>query len=138
MNISLDCDAGLLIAASKDINKIVEWCQDHYDKYFNVINKLDGNVLVNNSNTSFVPAWCSFESIKVAGDVTNLKLVATDESIKTKLYKLTKKLKKFDCDIQSFDNNPLGFHPYFVFTKGKHKIHVVIEKNNLDIHVGLV
>jgi hypothetical protein len=137
MHIALDCDSNIFLDASKDINKIVEWAKNHREKYFNIINKLDGAVLIQKTSESHAPSWYTFDGISVGGDVTNLRLVMTDSSVQAKLYTLTKRLKKMDCDIKLFEHNPLGLHPYFVFTKNKRQIVVVIGKNNLDINVSL-
>jgi hypothetical protein len=137
MHIVLDCDSNIFLDASKDINKIVEWAKNHREKYFNIINKLDGAVLIQKTSELPAPSWYTFDDISIGGDVTNLRLVMTDSSVQAKLYTLTKRLKKMDCNIKLFETNPLGLHPYFVFTKNKHQIVVVIEKNTLNINVSL-
>ena len=132
MYVSVECKSSLYIETRKDIAKLVKWSKKYASKYYDIIGQVDGCVLV----TRDTPAWCTFQSINTIGDVEELEVKITNLELSLQLYELASIAKGFECTVEVFETNPVGVHPYFMFTKKRNTFCVVINRDKtVDIHV---
>jgi hypothetical protein len=133
MYVKFECDAAIFLEARKEVAKIIKWCNNNTLKYYDIINQVDGCILVTRNSRQ---TWCTFQSINTIGEVDQLEFRITNSELMTKLSKLASKIKGFNHTIETFDGNPIGCEPYFLFTKTRFTYCVAINRNKtVDIHV---
>jgi hypothetical protein len=139
MNVLLECEASIHIDAHKDIAKIIKWCDKNYSTYFKIINQVSNGVLVTNTSKVSAPTWYSFESLNYVGETEKFEPIITDAVLKSQLYGLANKAKGFNYTVETFDTQPTGIYPYFVFNRKDYAYCIVIDRDNsVDIHVSKI
>lgn len=137
MYLSLECDTAVYVDTRKHIAKLVKWCNKISKQYYEIISSVDGCVLVTNELKVIHPAWCTFTSLNTDGDIEKLEIKKINIDVMTDLTLLTDKIEGFKCVIETFDSNPIGIHPFFLFKKKGYTYGVVINRDNsVDIHVS--
>lgn len=136
MIINIKIDSEIYQESSKEISKIIKWSNKHHKKYLHIVSGVDNCVLINKpeETKSLLAAWFTFDSLHTSGTIENLKFIMTNNDLMDKLYKISDKIK-LDCHIDTFDTNPFGVSPYFLFMKNNIRYFVVISKNSVDISV---
>lgn len=138
MLVSIECSSGSYLDAYKDVTKIVKWCNKHASKYYDIISQVDNCILVTSESKVDTPTWCTYHSINNIGTTEKLESKITNSELLYQVKKLADKIKGFNkVNIETFDCNPVGFHPYFLLTKKHYTYCVIINRDNsVDIHIS--
>lgn len=133
MNISIECKSSIYLEAKKDIAKIVKWVEKNSDRYKNIVSQVNGCLLVTKDGLN---DWCTFESVNCIGDIEKFKTRISNTELLSQLSALANKIKGYDHEIITFDSNPVGIYPCFMFTKKQYLFSVVFyHDDEVDIHV---